>query len=151
MGCKYSFNKGEPTSARKNSPLESFDFALKSPRCAMLRMDDTDFGLILVLYIRSLLSRPGTNIGEELIKSSCIRLATIVYVCRYFCYTPLKTVLEDTDMPRYVCHPDRDELQELKVLVPKSGKGYASDMRKYFLKLDQKPKLNHWTYDRIKR
>lgn len=36
----------------------------------------------------------------------------IVYVYRDFCYTPLKTVLEDADMPRYVVILTDDEIQE---------------------------------------
>lgn len=80
----------------------------------------------------------------------CIRLEIIVFICRYFCYTPLKTVLEDTDMPRYIVTLTNDEIQELKVLVQKGGKGYRIRHAQILLKLDQKPENKSWTYDRIK-
>lgn len=55
---------------------------------------------------------------------SSIRLAIIVYVYKDFCYTPIKTVLENAEMPRYVVTLTDDEIQELKTLVQKDGKGY---------------------------
>ncbi|MCI8434303.1 MAG: helix-turn-helix transcriptional regulator, partial [Lachnospiraceae bacterium] len=43
-----------------------------------------------------------------------IRLVTILYWAEKICYTPLKTVLEDADMPRYIVTLTNDEIQELK-------------------------------------
>lgn len=59
-------------------------------------------------------------------------LVIIVYVYKVFCYTPLKTVLEDTDMPRYVVTLTDNNIQELKALVQKGGKVTASGMHRYF-------------------
>lgn len=67
-----------------------------------------------------------------------------------FCYTPLKTVLEDADMPRYIVTLTDDEILELKALVQKGGKGYRIRHAQILLKLDQRPENKSWTYDRIK-
>ena len=53
-------------------------------------------------------------------------------------------------MPRYVVTLTDDEIQELKVLVQKGGKGYRIRHAQILLKLDQKPENKSWTYDRIK-
>lgn len=53
-------------------------------------------------------------------------------------------------MPRYVVTLTDDEIQELKVLVQKGGKGYRIRHAQVLLKLDQKPENKSWTYDRIK-
>ena len=52
-------------------------------------------------------------------------------------------------MPRYVVTLTDDEIQELKVLVQKGGKGYRIRHAQVLLKLDQKPENKSWTYDRI--
>ena len=46
-----------------------------------------------------------------------IRLVTTLYWAEKICYTPLKTVLEDADMPRYIVTLTNDEIQELKALI----------------------------------
>lgn len=79
-----------------------------------------------------------------------IRLVTILYGSGKICYTPLKTVLEDADMPRYIVTLTNDEIQELKALIQKGGKGYRIKHAQILLKLDQKPDNRAWTYDRIK-
>ena len=50
-----------------------------------------------------------------------------------------KTVLEDADMPRYVVTLTDGEIQELKALVQKGGKGYRIRHAQILIKLDQKP------------
>ena len=42
------------------------------------------------------------------------------------------------------------EIQELKSLIQKGGKGYRIKHAQILLKLDQKPENSSWTYDRIK-
>lgn len=79
-----------------------------------------------------------------------IRLVTILYWAGKICYTPLKTVLEDADMPRYIVTLTNDEIQELKALIQKGGKGYRIKHAQILLKLDHKPENKTWTYDRIK-
>ena len=53
-------------------------------------------------------------------------------------------------MPRYVVTLTNDEIQELKALIQKGGKGYRIKHAQILLKLDQKPENKAWTYDRIK-
>lgn len=53
-------------------------------------------------------------------------------------------------MPRYIVTLTNDEIQELKALVQKGGKGYRIRHAQILLKLDQKPENEFWTYDRIK-
>lgn len=53
-------------------------------------------------------------------------------------------------MPRYIVTLTNDEIQELKALVQKGGKGYRIRHAQILLKLDQKPENELWTYDRIK-
>ena len=53
-------------------------------------------------------------------------------------------------MPRYVVILTDDEIQELKALVQKGGKGYRIRHAQILLKLDQRPENRFWTYDRIK-
>ena len=53
-------------------------------------------------------------------------------------------------MPRYVVILADDEIQELKALVQKGGKGYRIRHAQILLKLDQRPENRFWTYDRIK-
>ena len=53
-------------------------------------------------------------------------------------------------MPRYVVTLTNDEIQELKALIQKGGKGYRIRHAQILLKLDQKPENTIWTYDRIK-
>ena len=52
-------------------------------------------------------------------------------------------------MPRYIVTLMNDEIQELKALVQKGGKGYRIKHAQILLKLDQKPENESWTYDRI--
>ena len=80
----------------------------------------------------------------------CIRLVTILYSTEKICYTPSKTVLEDAVMPRYIVTLTNDEIQELKAIIQKGGKGYRIKHAQILLKLDQKPENKAWTYDRIK-
>jgi transposase len=61
-----------------------------------------------------------------------------------------KQYLEDADMPRYMVTLTNDEIQELKALLQKGGKGYRIKHAHILLKLDQKPENQTWTYDRIK-
>ena len=56
----------------------------------------------------------------------------------------------DADMPRYMVTLTNDEIQELKALVQKGGKGYRIKHAQILLKLDHKPENQHWTYNRIK-
>ena len=53
-------------------------------------------------------------------------------------------------MPRYIVTLTNDEIQELKALIQKGGKGYRIKHAQILLKLDQKPENKTWTYDRIK-
>ena len=53
-------------------------------------------------------------------------------------------------MPRYMVTLTDDEIQELKALIQKGGKGYRIRHAQILLKLDQKPENAEWTYDRIK-
>ena len=53
-------------------------------------------------------------------------------------------------MPRYIVTLTEEEIQELKSLVQKGGKGYRIKHAQILLKLDQKPENKAWTYDRIK-
>ena len=53
-------------------------------------------------------------------------------------------------MPRYIVTLTNDEIQELKALIQKGGKGYRIKHAQILLKLDQKPENRAWTYDRIK-
>ena len=53
-------------------------------------------------------------------------------------------------MPRYIVTLTDDEIQELKSLVQKGGKGYRIKHAQILLKLDEKPENKAWTYDRIK-
>lgn len=52
-------------------------------------------------------------------------------------------------MPRYVVTLTDNEIQELKELVQKGGKGYRIKHAQILLKLDRKPENAGWTYDRI--
>lgn len=53
-------------------------------------------------------------------------------------------------MPRYIVTLTNEEMQELKSLIQKGGKGYRIKHAQILLKLDQKPENEAWTYDRIK-
>lgn len=53
-------------------------------------------------------------------------------------------------MPRYIVTLTEDEIQELKALIKKGGKGYRIRHAQILLKLDQKPENESWSYDRIK-
>ncbi len=53
-------------------------------------------------------------------------------------------------MPRYHVTLTDTEIQELKSLIQKGGKGYRIKHAQILLKLDQKPENSFWTYDRIK-
>ena len=53
-------------------------------------------------------------------------------------------------MPRYIVTLTDEEIQELKLLVQKGGKGCRIKHAQILLKLDQKPENKAWTYDRIK-
>ena len=52
-------------------------------------------------------------------------------------------------MPRYVVILADDEIQELKALVQKGGKGYRIRHAQILIKLDQKPENKSWAYDCI--
>lgn len=52
-------------------------------------------------------------------------------------------------MPCYIVTLTNDEIQELKALVQKGGKGYRIKHAKILLKLDQKPENKAWIYDCI--
>ena len=52
-------------------------------------------------------------------------------------------------MPRYIVTLMDDEIQELKALIQKGGKGYRIKHAQILLKLDQKPENEAWTYDHI--
>lgn len=53
-------------------------------------------------------------------------------------------------MPRYIVTLTDDEIQNLKALLQKGGKGYRIKHAQILLKLDHKPENQTWTYDRIK-
>ena len=53
-------------------------------------------------------------------------------------------------MPRYIVPLTNNEIQELKTLIQKGGKGYRIRHAQILLKLDQRPENKTWTYDRIK-
>ncbi len=53
-------------------------------------------------------------------------------------------------MPRYIVTLTDEEIEELKALVQKGGKGYRIKHAQILLKLDQKPENKTWTYDRIR-
>lgn len=53
-------------------------------------------------------------------------------------------------MPRYIVILTNDEIQEMKALIQKGGKGYRIKHAQILLKLDQTPENKKWTYDRIK-
>ena len=53
-------------------------------------------------------------------------------------------------MLRYIVTLTDEEIQELKSMVQKGGKGYRIKHAQILLKLDQKPENKAWTYDRIK-
>ena len=53
-------------------------------------------------------------------------------------------------MARYIVTLTDDEIQQLKELIQKGGKGYRIKHAQILLKLDQKPGNADWTYDRIK-
>lgn len=52
-------------------------------------------------------------------------------------------------MPRYIVTLTENEIQELKELIQKGGKGYRIKHAQILLKLDQKPQNADWTYDHI--
>lgn len=52
-------------------------------------------------------------------------------------------------MPRYVVTLTDNEIQKLKALIQKGGKGYRIKHAQILLKLDQKPENASWTYNRI--
>ena len=58
--------------------------------------------------------------------------------------------MEGADIPRYIVTLTNDEIQELKVLIQKGGKGYRIRHAQILLKLNQTPENREWTYDRIK-
>ena len=53
-------------------------------------------------------------------------------------------------MPRYVVTLTDEEIEELKKLVQKGGKGYRIKHAQILLKLDKRSENADWTYDRIK-
>ena len=52
-------------------------------------------------------------------------------------------------MPRYVVTLTDNEIQELKQLIQKGGKGYRIKHEQILLKLDRRPENTGWTYERI--
>lgn len=56
----------------------------------------------------------------------------------------------DITMPRYKVTLTDEECQELRLLVPKGGKGYRIKHAQILLKLNRIPENADWTYDRIK-
>lgn len=52
-------------------------------------------------------------------------------------------------MPRYIVTLTEKEIQELRELTQKGGKGYRIKHAQILLKLDQNPCNESWTYDRI--
>ncbi len=61
----------------------------------------------------------------------------------------MKKVFGGCSMPHYVVTLTDDEIQELKGLVQKGGKGYRIKHAQILLKLDSKPGNAGWTYERI--
>lgn len=61
-----------------------------------------------------------------------------------------KDICRVQDMPRYIVTLTDDEIQELKKLIQKGGKGYRIKHAQILLKLDHKPENAEWTYERIK-
>lgn len=53
-------------------------------------------------------------------------------------------------MVRYAVTLTDEEIQDLKVIIQKGGKGYRIKHAQILLKLDRKPCNDGWTYDRIK-
>lgn len=53
-------------------------------------------------------------------------------------------------MPRYVVTLTDNEIQELKQLIQKGGKGYRIKHAQILLKLDRRPENAGWTYERIR-
>jgi len=53
-------------------------------------------------------------------------------------------------MARYVVTLTDDEIQYLKGIIQKGGKGYRIKHAQILLKLDRRPSNAGWTYDRIK-
>ena len=54
-------------------------------------------------------------------------------------------------MARYIVTLTDDEIQELKGLIQKGGKGYRIKHAQILLKLDRKPSNAGWTYERMKQ
>lgn len=52
-------------------------------------------------------------------------------------------------MPRYVVTLTDEEIQELKAIIQKGGKGYRIKHAQILLKLNHIPENKTWTYDRI--
>ena len=52
-------------------------------------------------------------------------------------------------MPRYMVTLTDEEIQYLKSLIQKGGKGYRIKHAQILLKLDHKPENDAWTYERI--
>lgn len=52
-------------------------------------------------------------------------------------------------MPRYKVTLTEEEIQQLKSIIQKGGKGYRIRHAQILLKLDEKPENALWTYDRI--
>lgn len=52
-------------------------------------------------------------------------------------------------MPRYVVTLTDNEIQELKQLIQKGGKGYRIKHAQILLKLDRRPENAGWTHERI--
>lgn len=53
-------------------------------------------------------------------------------------------------MPRYIVTLTDNEIQELKQLIQKGGKGYRIKHAQILLKLDRRPENAGWTYERIR-
>ena len=66
-------------------------------------------------------------------------------------YLMKKRYLEDTSMPRYAVALTDNEIQELKALIQKGGKGYRIKHAQILLKLNRRPENADWTYDRIQK
>ncbi len=54
-------------------------------------------------------------------------------------------------MPRYVVTLSDNEIQELKQLIQKGGKGYRMKHAQILLKLDRRPENAGWTYECIEQ
>lgn len=52
-------------------------------------------------------------------------------------------------MPRYIVTLTEDEVQRLKTLIQKGGKGYRIKHAQILLKLDEKAENKTWTYEQI--